>query len=139
MATQAELMIDGGAERRSVLGMIRGWLTSRDLRAFVIALGLALVVFAGLLLLSGKDPIATYIAIYNGTLGDSYGWGEIVVKMIPFILCALATAIPARVGLVNVGGEGQIYMTLEDALDRAREYMTTRQPTPVVPFPAAKP
>ena len=30
--------------------------------------------------------------------------------MIPFILCALATAIPARVGLVNVGGEGQIYM-----------------------------
>ena len=35
-------------------------------------------------------------------------------------------------------GDGQIYMTLEDALDRAREYVTTRQPTPVVPFPAAK-
>ena len=43
----------------------------------------------------GKDPIATYMAIFQGTLGDSYGWGEIVVKMIPFILCALATAIPA--------------------------------------------
>ena len=64
----------------------------------------------GALLLLGKDPIAIYIAIYNGTLGDSYGWGEIVVKMIPFILCALATAIPAKVGLVNVGGEGQIYI-----------------------------
>jgi SulP family sulfate permease len=35
-------------------------------------------------------------------------------------------------------GEGQIYMTLEDALDRAREYMATRHPTPVTPFPAAK-
>jgi len=35
-------------------------------------------------------------------------------------------------------GAGQIYMTLEDALDRAREYLTTRQPTPVTPFPAAK-
>ena len=35
-------------------------------------------------------------------------------------------------------GEGQIYMTLQDALDRASEHMTTRQPTPVAPFPAAK-
>lgn len=35
-------------------------------------------------------------------------------------------------------GAGQIYMTVEDALDRAREYLATRQPTPVTPFPAAK-
>lgn len=35
-------------------------------------------------------------------------------------------------------GEGQIYMTLEDALDRAREHMATRQPTPVAPFPAVR-
>ena len=35
-------------------------------------------------------------------------------------------------------GAGQIYMTLEDALDRAKEYMATRQPTPITPFPAAK-
>jgi SulP family sulfate permease len=35
-------------------------------------------------------------------------------------------------------GPGQIYMTLEDALDRAREHVATRQPTPATPFPAAK-
>ena len=35
-------------------------------------------------------------------------------------------------------GAGQIYMTLEDALDRAREHLTTRTPTPIAPFPAAK-
>lgn len=35
-------------------------------------------------------------------------------------------------------GAGQIYMTLEDALDRAREHMVTRQPTPATAFPAAK-
>jgi hypothetical protein len=92
-------------------GAYSGWgRRSREPRAFLNALGLALIVFAGLLLVLGKDPIATYITIYNGTLGDSYGWGEIVVKMIPFMLCALATAIPAKVGLVNVGGEGQIYL-----------------------------
>jgi len=109
MATQVELVADGG-ERRSVFGKVSGWLFSRELRAMLIALGLALLVFAGLLLVLGKDPITTYVAIYQGTLGDSFGLGEIVVKMTPFILCALATAIPAKVGLVNVGGEGQIYM-----------------------------
>jgi len=36
-------------------------------------------------------------------------------------------------------GEGQIYMTLEDALDRARDHLATRTPTPIAPFPAAKP
>jgi general nucleoside transport system permease protein len=107
---QVERAAEAPRERRSVVGAIAGWLRSRDLRVFLIALGLALVVFAGLLLVLGKDPIATYTAIWQGTLGDSYGWGEIVVKMIPFILCALATAIPARAGLINVGGEGQIYM-----------------------------
>jgi SulP family sulfate permease len=35
-------------------------------------------------------------------------------------------------------GEGQIYMTLEDALDRAQEHIATRHPTPVTAFPAAK-
>ncbi len=35
-------------------------------------------------------------------------------------------------------GAGQIYMTLEDALDRAREHLATRPPTPATPFPAAK-
>jgi simple sugar transport system permease protein len=107
---RVEVAVEGGAGRRSALGAVGGWLQSRELRAFLVALGLALIVFAGLLLMLGRDPVATYVTIYRGTLGDSYGWGEIVVKMIPFILCALATAIPARVGLVNVGGEGQIYM-----------------------------
>jgi simple sugar transport system permease protein len=109
MATQVELVVEGGA-RRSIPGMIGGWLQSRQLRAFLLSLAAALMVFALLLLVLGKDPIATYATIYQGTLGDSYGWGEIIVKMIPFIFCALATAIPAKVGLVNVGGEGQIYM-----------------------------
>lgn len=35
-------------------------------------------------------------------------------------------------------GAGQVYLTLEDALDRAREHLVTRQPTPVAPFPAVK-
>ncbi|NUQ12302.1 MAG: STAS domain-containing protein [Gemmatimonadaceae bacterium] len=35
-------------------------------------------------------------------------------------------------------GAGQIYMTLEEALDRAREHLVTRHPTPVTPFRSVK-
>ena len=35
-------------------------------------------------------------------------------------------------------GEGQIYMTLEDALDRAGEHLATRHATPVGQFPAVR-
>jgi len=35
-------------------------------------------------------------------------------------------------------GEGQIYLTLEDALDRAGEHLASRHPTPVGQFPAVR-
>jgi simple sugar transport system permease protein len=48
--------------------------------------------------------------MYNASLGSEFGRNEMLVKLIPFGLCAAATAIPARAGLINVGGEGQFYM-----------------------------
>jgi general nucleoside transport system permease protein len=77
---------------------------------FVGALVVALGGFALVLLLLGRDPIATYTGMLQITLGSDYGRSEVVVKMIPLLLCALAVAVPARLGLVNVGGEGQLYL-----------------------------
>lgn len=85
-----------------------GWVKAGG--SFVAALLLAMVIFGAILLLLGKNPIDVYISIFKGTLATPYDWSEIVVKMIPFILCALAVAIPAKLGLVTVGGEGQIYI-----------------------------
>jgi simple sugar transport system permease protein len=79
------------------------------LRALAI-LGLALLVFALLLLLFGKNPLRTYADIFANTLGSTYGFSEVLVKVIPLVLCALAVLLPARIGLVNVGGEGQLYL-----------------------------
>jgi simple sugar transport system permease protein len=39
-----------------------------------------------------------------------YGLSELLVRMSPLLLTALAVALPARLGLINVGGEGQLYM-----------------------------
>lgn len=70
----------------------------------------ALLIFAVVLLLFGKNPIQAYSDIFSQTLGSRYGLSEVLVKTIPLLLCALAVLVPARLGLVNVGGEGQIYL-----------------------------
>ena len=71
---------------------------------------LALAVFAVFLAASGRDPADSLLQAWNGVMGSSLGLSEVGVTMIPLLLTALATAIPTRVGLVNVGGEGQLYV-----------------------------
>lgn len=82
----------------------------RTLLRYVATLLLALVIFAVVLLLFGKDPLRAYADIFRNTLGSSYGISEVVVKLIPLLFCSLAVLLPARIGLVNVGGEGQLYL-----------------------------
>ena len=72
--------------------------------------GLAFAIFAAVLLAAGKDPIRAYRDILSSTLVDRYGFSEVLVKMIPLMLTALAVAIPSRIWLINIGGEGQLYM-----------------------------
>src|SRR5918912_2815158 len=71
---------------------------------------LAFGIFAVLLLLFGKDPLQAYLRIISNTLGSTYGLSEVIVKMIPLVILALAVAVPARIGLINVGGEGQLFI-----------------------------
>ncbi len=71
---------------------------------------LAFVLFGLILLISGTDPIRSYRDLFASTLGSAYGLSEVVVVMTPLLLTALAVALPARIGLINVGGEGQLYM-----------------------------
>src|SRR3972149_2706443 len=71
---------------------------------------LAFVVFAIVLLLFGKNPLKAYGDIFSNTLGSTYGFSEILVKMIPLVLTAVAVAVPSRIWLINVGGEGQLYI-----------------------------
>lgn len=90
-----------------------GWTLSGGLQGparFVGLFGLALGVFALVLVAFGKNPLRAYVDIFSSTLGSSYGVSETLVKMIPLILTAVAVALPARIWLINVGGEGQLYV-----------------------------
>ncbi|MBI4787031.1 MAG: ABC transporter permease [Chloroflexi bacterium] len=82
----------------------------RGLARPVAMLALVLLAFGVVLLIAGKDPLRAYADVFGQTLGTPYGISEVLVRMIPLILTAVAVAIPARLGLINIGGEGQFYM-----------------------------
>jgi ABC-type uncharacterized transport system permease subunit len=77
---------------------------------YLLMILLALGLFGVILLLSGKDAIQSYRDMFAATFGSAYGFSEVLVSMIPILITALAVALPARVGLINVGGEGQLYI-----------------------------
>lgn len=66
------------------------------------------LLFGLFLQLYGVNPAELYLTMFKGTFGDWYGFGEVLVKAAPIILTALAAALPAKAGLINVGGEGQL-------------------------------
>lgn len=70
----------------------------------------AFVVFSSVILLEGSNPLRAYADILSSTLGSAYGLSEVLVTMTPLLITALAVTIPARIGLVNVGGEGQLFI-----------------------------
>jgi general nucleoside transport system permease protein len=81
----------------------------RGPRAIGIAIAV-LVVFALLLVADGKDPVRAYGDTLVYVFGNTYGFSELLVRMTPLLLTAVAVALPTRLGLINVGGEGQLYM-----------------------------
>ncbi len=81
-----------------------------DLARYLGICFFVLLAFGLVLILSGKDPLKAYADTFSMTLGTTYGLSEVLVRMIPLILTAVAVAIPARIGLINIGGEGQFYM-----------------------------
>ncbi|HEX4220677.1 MAG TPA: ABC transporter permease [Acidimicrobiales bacterium] len=69
-----------------------------------------LVVFGIVLLVKSDNPFSVVNTMLHSTI---LNWGAIqqtILRAVPISLAALAVAIPARAGLVNVGGEGQLIM-----------------------------
>ena len=98
-ATRPSRLARGVAER----------LDGRALGRWALALGVAAVGFGLLVLTKGANPLSVYSSMWE-TLRGSTAIDGILLKATPLILAALAVAVPARAGLVNVGGEGQLVM-----------------------------
>jgi simple sugar transport system permease protein len=59
---------------------------------------------------AGVAPRALFYQIYLGGFGSTFSISNTLTRSSPLILTALCTALPARVGLINIGGEGALMM-----------------------------
>jgi ABC-type uncharacterized transport system permease subunit len=71
---------------------------------------LALLVLSLALSLLGRSPQSTLYAMFSGAFGSWFGLTETLLRTVPILLCAMAAAVPAESGQVNIGGEGQFYL-----------------------------
>ena len=77
---------------------------------WVILIVATLVIFSAFLVAKGADPASVLRSMWNTALGSPDSVGETFLAATPILLAALAAAVPARAGLFNLGGEGQLLM-----------------------------
>lgn len=82
---------------------------TQTLLQLLATLGLAALVLAALLILTGHEPVRAFTALWNGAFGSPYQLFSVtLVRAIPLALTGLAVAIAFRAGILNIGAEGQL-------------------------------
>jgi general nucleoside transport system permease protein len=85
----------------------------RSVEAFAVpsaAILGALILFGIFVALTGRNPLAVYHEMYRGSFGTWFSFQNTLQRAAPLMLTALATAIPLRLGLVVLGGEGSMVL-----------------------------
>jgi len=72
------------------------------------ALIVALLLFGVFVFAAGKNPLDVYALMFKGAFGTWFSFQNSLQRAAPLILTALCTALPARLGLVIIGGEGAL-------------------------------
>ena len=62
------------------------------------------------LVLAGAPPLAAYVQIFKGSLGSWIKISHVIKTWVPLTLCACGLLYTFRIGLWNIGIEGQIMM-----------------------------
>ena len=86
---------------------------ARRSEAFIIplsALVFGMALFSIFLLLLGKSPLQFIDIVWRGGFGSWFSIQNTLSRASPLLLTALCVALPARLGLVVIGGEGAIVL-----------------------------
>jgi len=76
----------------------------------ILALLIGLVVFGLFLLTQGRSPLAFIGYVWQGGFGSAFSWQNTLSRAAPLLMSAICVALPARLGLVVIGGEGAIVL-----------------------------
>lgn len=80
------------------------------LLSLAISVVCALLIGALIMLVAGFDPLEAYAAMWRGAFGNLRHVGDLLEYAMVLCLCGMACVLAARVGIFNVGGEGQLLL-----------------------------
>lgn len=76
----------------------------------LLAIAATVVLFGVFIAALGKSPVQLYQLVYTGAFGSWFSWQNTLLRAAPLLLTALCVALPARLGLVVIGGEGALVL-----------------------------
>ncbi|MET7244039.1 ABC transporter permease [Methylobacterium sp. EM32] len=112
VADTAPSSLTAAGARPSPVIRILAWLARRA-EAVAIPLGAVLAglaLFSLFLLALGKSPSALVDLVWRGGFGSAFALQNSLQRAAPLLFAALCVALPARLGLVVIGGEGAIVL-----------------------------
>ncbi|QOV89358.1 ABC transporter permease [Humisphaera borealis] len=104
---------DGGDPGRTIgqrLLNVLPWAALESIAITLLGILVSMVLFGVFVLLAGHSPFEVYELMYKGAFGTSFAWGNTLTRAAPLLLTGLCTALPARLGMVIIGGEGALVM-----------------------------
>jgi simple sugar transport system permease protein len=75
-----------------------------------VAILIGLALFSLFILIIGKSPAMLFQLMYTGGFGSWFSIQNCLSRASPLLLTALCVALPARLGLVIIGGEGAVVL-----------------------------
>lgn len=76
----------------------------------VLAIVSSSLLFFLFLALQGKPALEAGKLVFEGAFGSSFAWENTLQRAAPLMLTALCVALPARAGLIIIGGEGALVL-----------------------------
>lgn len=101
----------GQRVRTALKGLGEAMSGTRGLTRLAIALGVyvgTLACFSILVAIKGASPFGVFDTMIRSSIFQPGALDQVLLRAVPVALAALAVTLPARAGLVNVGGEGQL-------------------------------
>ncbi|WP_160316988.1 ABC transporter permease, partial [Ardenticatena maritima] len=98
----------------------------------IILIGAALLVGALLLQMAGANPWLVYRRMAETAFGSRYGWSDTTIKATPLILAGLGVSAAFRMGLWNIGAEGQLFLGAFFASGVALHWLPPDTPQPLM-------
>lgn len=76
----------------------------------LLALAAGSALFSAFLAVQGKSPAEFFALIWKAGFASGFSWQNTLSRVSPLLFAGLCVAIPARLGLMVIGGEGAIVL-----------------------------